>query len=97
MNIAFITSEYPHKKLHRSAGLGSSIKNLGKQLVDKGFKVTVFVAFQKENDQFNDGGMRIVSIKRAGFLFGPVSGRGRPPVALPERIRSVPAAPALPA
>ncbi|PCH53428.1 MAG: glycosyl transferase [Flavobacteriaceae bacterium] len=56
MNIAFLTSEYPHPKIANSAGIGTSIKNLALALVSKGHKVTIFVysenceaVFQEKN------------------------------------------------
>lgn len=70
MKIAFLTSEYPHSKLKRSAGIGTSIRNLAYGLVREGIQVTVFVAFQEKNESFMDGEIRIVSIGRKGYSFG---------------------------
>lgn len=69
MTIGFITPEYPHINLKRSAGLGSSIKNLSKGLVSKGVKVYVFAVFQDENKTFNEEGITIISIARKGYGF----------------------------
>jgi len=71
LNIAFISSEYPHENLKPSAGLGSSIKNLAKGLVQSGMKVTVFTVFQNKNHTFFDDNIKIISIARKGYkVFG---------------------------
>jgi glycosyltransferase involved in cell wall biosynthesis len=69
MTVGFITSEYPHLKLNRSAGLGSSIKNLSKGLVSKGIKVIVFAVFQNKNEVLKEDGITIISIARKGYRF----------------------------
>ncbi|MBV7268553.1 glycosyltransferase family 4 protein [Winogradskyella luteola] len=69
MTIGFITSEYPHANLKRSAGLGSSIKNLSKGLVSKGVKVVVFAVFQNKDKTFEDDGITIISMARKGHRF----------------------------
>ncbi|WP_298556318.1 glycosyltransferase family 4 protein [uncultured Algibacter sp.] len=69
MNIAFITPEYPHKNLKRSAGLGSSIKNTATSLANTGHDITVFVVFQNEEKVFTDNGIKIISISRKGYKF----------------------------
>ena len=69
MHIAFLTPEYPHKNLKRSAGLGTSIKNLATGLIQAGVSVTVFVVFQQENRTFYDNNIKIVSISRKGYKF----------------------------
>lgn len=42
MHIAFLTPEYPHQLVTRSAGIGSSIQNLATELVKMQHQVTVF-------------------------------------------------------
>ena len=69
MNIAFITPEYPHKSLKRSAGLGSSIKNTAMSLANSGHVITVFVVFQNEEKVFSDNGIKVISISRKGYKF----------------------------
>jgi glycosyltransferase involved in cell wall biosynthesis len=62
MHIAFLTPEYPHPKVLKSAGIGSSIKNLAGQLVAKGHKITVFVYSQDQSEIINDNGIQIHKI-----------------------------------
>jgi len=71
VNIAFLTSEYPHSDLKRSAGLGSSIQNLANGLISQNHNVTIFVVFQNHNKVFYDNKIKIISIARKGFsVFG---------------------------
>ena len=57
MQIAFLTSEYPHPKVLHAAGIATSIKNLAVTLVKKGVDVTVFVYHQNENAIVTDEGV----------------------------------------
>ena len=68
MHIGFLTPEYPHPKLGPSGGLGTSIKNLATALVRKGQKVSVLVYGQKEDLEFNQEGIRFVSIAQKKYL-----------------------------
>ena len=54
MKIAFLTPEYPHPKTGHSGGIGTSIKNLSKGLVNEGHEVVVLVYGQKEDDFFTE-------------------------------------------
>lgn len=63
MHIAFLLPEYPHEKLPKSAGIGTSTKNLLKALIDKGLKITVFTYFQDKHEVFKDGDITIHKIK----------------------------------
>ncbi|MEM6718808.1 MAG: glycosyltransferase family 4 protein [Bacteroidota bacterium] len=63
MHIAFLLPEYPHEKLPKSAGIGTSTKNLLKALVDKGLQITVFTYFQDQQEVFQDGEITIHKIK----------------------------------
>ena len=56
MHIAFLTPEYPHSELSRSGGLGTSIKNLAKGLVQNGVKVSIFIIGQSKNIHLDDDG-----------------------------------------
>ncbi len=67
MKVGFITSEYPHAKIKHAAGIGTSIKNLAKALVDKGIDVTVFVYHQNKNEVFIDENVEIHLIKTKRF------------------------------
>lgn len=69
MHIGFLTPEYPHPKLNRSGGLGTSIKNLAEQLTNSGVKVTVFVVFQNQDEIFEDVKVRVISIKLYRYAF----------------------------
>lgn len=63
MHIAFLLPEYPHEKLPKAAGIGTSTKNLLKALIDKGLKITVFTYFQDKQEVFQDGKITIHKIK----------------------------------
>ncbi|MBC8755131.1 glycosyltransferase family 4 protein [Kordia sp. YSTF-M3] len=63
MHIGFLLPEYPHEKLPKAAGIGTSTKNLLKALVDAGIKITVFTYFQDHQEVFQDGKITIHKIK----------------------------------
>lgn len=63
MHIGFLLPEYPHEKLPKAAGIGTSTKNLLKALVDKGMKISVFTYFQNKQEIFEDEGITIHKIK----------------------------------
>jgi len=63
MNIAFITSEYPHLRTGTSGGIGTSIKNLASSLVKASHGVHVVVIGQKEDATFSDNGITIHQLK----------------------------------
>ena len=63
MHIGFLLPEYPHEKLPKVAGIGTSTKNLLKALVDNGIKITVFTYFQDIQEVFQDGRITIHKIK----------------------------------
>lgn len=70
MKIAFLTSEFPHLKTGFSAGIGTSIMNLSKGLVNQGHQVTVLVYGQDKDERFEENGIifhKIKSIKLKGF------------------------------
>lgn len=70
MKIAFLTSEFPHPKMGSAGGIGTSIFNLSKGLVDLGHEVTVLVYGQKKEEQFVENSIsfyRIKNIKLIGF------------------------------
>jgi len=62
MHIGFLSSEYPHAKLNRTGGLGTSIKNLALELTKKGIAVSVFVYGQDSDEVLTDGGISIYKI-----------------------------------
>lgn len=71
MKIGFITSEYPHPKVKRAAGIATSIKNLATSLVANNHKVLVFVYQQDEDDIMIADDVEIHLIKSRKYkLFG---------------------------
>ena len=70
MKIAFLTPEFPHPKMSTSGGIGTSILNLSKGLVEAGHEVSILVYGQKEDEFFNENTIsyyRIKNIKLKGF------------------------------
>lgn len=67
MHIAFLLPEYPHEKLPKAAGIGTSTKNLCKALVDKGLRVTIFTYFQDKQEIVEEGSITIHKIKLRKF------------------------------
>ncbi len=63
MKIAFLTPEYPHTQTGNSGGIGTSIKNLAKGLLEEGCQVRILVYGQKEDGLFEDDGICIQQIK----------------------------------
>jgi glycosyltransferase involved in cell wall biosynthesis len=63
MKIAFLTPEYPHTLTGNSGGIGTSIKNLAKGLLEEGCEVRVLVYGQKQEGVFDDEGICIQQIK----------------------------------
>ena len=69
MHIAFLTPEYPHKKITHAAGIGTSIQNFANELVKNNHKVTIFVYAQDVDEEFEDGGIRIIKIAFKKYAF----------------------------
>lgn len=61
--IAFLTPEYPHPKTGNSGGIGTSIKNLAKGLLQQGCQVRVLVYGQTVEAIFEDDGITIQQIR----------------------------------
>lgn len=70
MNIAFVTTEYPHQRVGRAAGIGTSIQNLAKELVKLGHQVSIIVPYHLESAIFDDEGIRIHLIQSKQYRFG---------------------------
>ncbi|MCF6279725.1 MAG: glycosyltransferase family 4 protein [Flavobacteriaceae bacterium] len=70
MHIAFLTPEYPHKKIANCAGLGTSIKNLASELIKLHYKVSVFIYSQDTSEIVDDNGIIIhkIAYKKHSFL-----------------------------
>lgn len=70
MKIAFLTPEFPHLKTGPSGGIGTSIFNLSKGLIQSGHEVSVLVYGQNQDEVFKDNGVtfyKIKNIKWKGF------------------------------
>lgn len=63
MKIAFLTQEYPHTTTANSGGIGTSIKNLAKSLLEQGHTVRILLYQQNEDREFNDNGIVVQCIK----------------------------------
>ncbi|WOD43965.1 glycosyltransferase family 4 protein [Hwangdonia lutea] len=69
MHIAFITPEYPHPKLNKAGGLGTSIKNLAVELIKEKHEVSVFVYSQNNDAIIMDNGIEIYKISHKKYAF----------------------------
>lgn len=67
MHIAFLTPEYPHSRISRSGGLGTSIKNLAVSLAEVETQVTIFVYGQKEDMEFKEDGITFFVIRQRKY------------------------------
>jgi starch synthase len=63
MKIAFLTSEYPHPKTGFAAGIGTSIMNLSKGLLNEGHQIVIVVYGQDEDERFEENGITFYKIK----------------------------------
>lgn len=70
MHIAFLTPEYPHKKVSHAAGIGTSIKNLAVALVKEKCKVSIIVYGQNKSLIFEDEGVVIYVLEDKNYRFG---------------------------
>lgn len=69
MHLAFLTSEYPHPRVQRAAGIGTSIKNLATGYVQAGIQVSIFVYSASENAVFEQDGIRFHLIQHKKYPF----------------------------
>lgn len=70
MKIAFLISEYPHPKTGFAAGIGTSIMNLSKGLLDLGHEVVILIYGQDRDEVFSENRMvfyKIKNVKLKGF------------------------------
>ena len=67
MHISFLTSEYPHIKVTKSAGIGSSLKNLVTELKKKNITITLFIYGQEENAVFVENRINFHLIKHIKY------------------------------
>lgn len=69
MHIAFLTPEYPHKKISHAAGIGTSIKNLAVALVKENCKVSIILYGQNKSLVFEDEGVVIHVLEDRNYQF----------------------------
>lgn len=66
MNIAFLSSEFPHETLPPAGGIGSYIKNLSKELILLNHKVIILLVNSTEDKVWEtQDGIKIIQIKSA--------------------------------
>ena len=71
MHLSFLTSEYPHPRVNRAAGIGTSIRNLVEGLVNQKIKVSLFIYGQTEDVVFEENGITFHLIKHIKYrVFG---------------------------
>jgi len=63
MKIAFLTPEYPHPKMGKAGGIGSSLIHLSEGLVALGHEVVVLVYGQDKDENFKENGISFYKIK----------------------------------
>lgn len=63
MKIAFLTPEFPHPLTGSSGGIGTSILNLSKGLIELGHEIVVIVCNQEKDDFFIEGSLSIYKVK----------------------------------
>ncbi|MFC0776710.1 glycosyltransferase family 4 protein [Flavobacterium sp. HJSW_4] len=69
MHIAFLTPEYSHPSIAKSAGIGTSIKNLATSLHKSVNDITIFIYDQPVQEIINDNGIKIHRIQRKKYKF----------------------------
>ncbi len=67
MHLGFVTSEYPHLRISRAAGIATSLKNLVDALVRRGVEVSIFVYHEKEDVVFTEDGIRFHLLKKRHY------------------------------
>jgi alpha-maltose-1-phosphate synthase len=67
MKIAFLTTEFPHPKMNAAGGIGTSILNLSKGLVQSGHEISVLVYGQNRDEFFTENGISFYLIKNIKF------------------------------
>jgi glycosyltransferase involved in cell wall biosynthesis len=69
MHLSFLTSEYPHPKVNKAAGIATSIKNLVHGLVAKGVSVSLFIYNQEEDAVFTEDGIIFHLIRKKSYPY----------------------------
>lgn len=67
MKICFLTLEFPHPKTGSSGGIGTSILNLSKGLIQLGHKVSIVIYGQDKDENFYDEGITFYKVKNIKF------------------------------
>jgi len=70
MHLGFLAPEYPHPRVKRAAGMGTSIKNLVVTLTRKGIQVSLFIYGQDEDIIIQADGAKMHLIKNQNYKFG---------------------------
>lgn len=70
LTVGFLTSEYPHPKVNRSAGIATSLKNLALALVEEGVRVIVFVYSQPIDEIIISEGIELHLLAARNYKFG---------------------------
>lgn len=69
MTLGLLTPEYPHPHCGACGGIGSSVQNSARALVQLGHKVIVFVYGQSSNQVLDDQGVQLHLIQSKSFRF----------------------------
>lgn len=70
IRLGFLTPEYPHPKLGKTGGLGTSLKNLSQALSKQAGVSTVVIVYGQEKDEdFKDGAVEIISLKHQNYSY----------------------------
>lgn len=67
MKICFLTIEFPHSKTGSSGGIGTSILNLTKGLIQLGHEVSIVIYAQDKDEVFIENGITFYKIKNIKF------------------------------
>lgn len=67
MKICFLTIEFPHIKTGSSGGIGTSILNLSKGLIQLGHEVSIVIYAQDKDEVFVENGITFYKIKNIKF------------------------------
>lgn len=65
MHIAYLTTEYPHKKLPPAGGIGTFIGNMSREFIKDGHKVTIFICLSDRDCRWIDDEVQIIQIARS--------------------------------
>ncbi|OYQ44248.1 glycosyltransferase family 4 protein [Flavobacterium aurantiibacter] len=69
LHICFVSPEFPDQRLLPAAGIGFSILNLAKALIEQDHKVTVVVYRQQKSTEFTENDIRIIALSATNNPF----------------------------